>query len=292
MQVLTHNFGSTPRRALLHLPAGHAGRMPLPLIVVLHGTGATPAWTLEETRWHDTADECGFALLVPEGTCPDPTEPPGFLNNPPLWNDGLDRSWLPSVASDDVAFLDELLDEVLANFPLDSRRLFVTGFSNGAGMAFRLGAELSHRLAALAPVAGHLGLVNPRPAVALPTLYLIGTADPLLPLQGGEVVMPWTGQRVQRPSVSDTLLRWAEGLGCPLTGELLRDRDGVRIERYGPGRDGAALRVWYIDGLGHHWPGGSGGVSRRLAGSPSDRVKANEVIWDFFTEVGSTRALV
>ena len=58
-------------------------------------------------------------------------------------------------------------------------------------MAFRLGAERSERFAALAPVAGHCWLPDPRPVRALPTLYLVGTEDPLVPLEGGVVVAPF-----------------------------------------------------------------------------------------------------
>jgi len=285
-QTLTHDFGFGPRRSILVLPDGQAGQTALPLVLVLHGTGGTAAWTLEETRWHETAAQAGFLLLVPEGSRANLSQPPGFLSNPLVWNDGQSRPGLGRPDSDDVAVIDELLDEVLARFPVDGRRLFVTGFSNGAAMTFRLGAELSHRFAALAPVAGHCFLPDPRPAVGLPTLYLIGTADPLLPLDGGEVTLPWGGEKVRKPPVRQTLERWAHALGCPPEPRTLSDQDGVRVLSYGPGRDGAELRVHFIDGLGHHWPGGRGGVSRRLAGMPSDRVNANEVIWRFFQEHG------
>jgi polyhydroxybutyrate depolymerase len=55
---------------------------------------------------------------------------------------------------DDVAFLDALLDDLAGAYRVDPRRVFATGMSNGAMMAYRLASELSERIAAVAPVAG------------------------------------------------------------------------------------------------------------------------------------------
>ena len=111
---------------------------------------------------------------------------------------------------------------------------------------------------------------------------MVGTQDLFIPLAGGEVVSPWGGEVESRPSVSVTLARWAGGLGCPAEPAQVRTEDGARIEVYGPGRDGVELLAYFIEGLGHHWPGGRGQLKRRLAGPPSNRVHANQVIWDFF----------
>jgi polyhydroxybutyrate depolymerase len=39
-----------------------------------------------------------------------------------------------------------------------------------------------------------------------------------------------------------------------------------------------------IEGLGHHWPGGRGEFNERIAGPPSNRVNATELIWEFFQQ--------
>ena len=74
-------------------------------------------------------------------------------------------------------------------------------------MTFRLGAELSDRFAALAPVASHCWITDPEAGRALPTLFIIGTEDQLVPLAGGESTLPW-GRRTT-PPVAETLSRWA-----------------------------------------------------------------------------------
>jgi polyhydroxybutyrate depolymerase len=147
-------------------------------------------------------------------------------------------------------------------------------------MTFRLGAELSERFAALAPVASHPWIKDPKPARPLPTLYVIGTDDPLVPVKGGVSVTPW-GKRTT-PPVADSLARWAKALGCPEGPKTVRDRDGVKVVEYGPGKDGVKLTAYYIAGQGHNWPGGKDLLPPRLVGPSSDKVNATDLIWQFF----------
>ncbi len=232
-------------------------------MLVLHGAGGTPAWTLAETRWADKADREGFFVVLPEGLRPDPAKPPSFLQNAPVWNDGSPSLAPAAPQADDVGFIDAVLAAVQKSYAVDERRVYVTGFSNGAGMVFRLGAERAGRFAAMAPVAGHCWIADPRPERPIPTLFLVGDADPLFPLEGGEVTSPWTGRRVGRPALTETLNRWI----------------GALASAHG---DDVELVVRIVHGLGHHWPGGRGELSRRLAGPPSNRLIANDVIWSCF----------
>jgi polyhydroxybutyrate depolymerase len=270
-----------PRRFLVHRPAGRDDSAPLPVVVALHGAGGTAAWTLAETGWADKADREGFLLVLPEGLRPDLSRPPHFLDNPQVWNDGSPKLIRGEPEGDDVGFLDAVLDAVAQDFPANPRRIYVTGFSNGGGMVFRLGAERSRRFAALAPVAGHCWLPDPRPERPPPTLFLAGGDDPLFPLAGGEIVSPWDGTRLRRPPLDQTLRRWAAALGFPPGPPRESEDDGVRTYAF-QGREGAEFTARIIPGLGHHWPGGRGQFNPRLAGRPSDRLSANDVIWEFF----------
>ena len=137
--------------------------------------------------------------------------------------------------------------------PYDEKRVFVTGHSNGGGMAFRLGAEMPQRLAALAPVASLMAVKDPKPAQPLPTLFIIGTQDPLQPLAGGTVTLPW-GKRVN-PPVSESLIVWATAIGCETLPKTLSEKDGLKRVEYPSKSHGPTLKVIYIEGQGHTWPG-------------------------------------
>jgi polyhydroxybutyrate depolymerase len=261
-------------REWLLCPAGPGA----PLVIFLTGTGGTAEWADRETGWSELARREEFALVVPEALPPDMTKPPSFLNNPPRWNDGAPPLFAPSV-NDDVAFLTAVIDHTARHLNIDETRVFVTGFSNGAGMTFRVAAEAADRIAAIAPVAGHCWPTDPRPARPVPTLYTIGTRDLLLPLRGGEVRLPWSSRLVTRPPVNQTLERWAAALGCDLIPVAHSDDGTVRIDRY-PGP--VVFDALTVEGLGHHWPGGRAQLNPRMAGPPSAAVNATEMIWAFF----------
>ena len=272
---LTLSHGGLDHDVLVHVPPGDPAVL-RPLVLLLHGSGGTGEWALRETRWDEFADREGVIVVAPTATRPDPKSPIRFYTNPPVWNDASARPPADRVTTDDVGFIRALFDDLPSRVPIDANRIFVTGFSNGASMTFRVGAELSDRVSAIAPVAGHYWPTAATPARPVPTLFLIGDLDPLVPLAGGRVDTPW-GQGIEKPAVRETLRHWSERLGGPAEPAMVRDEDGVRVERWGE-----SLEAWTIAGLGHHWPGGRGELNPRIAGPPSDRVSATEVIWRFF----------
>jgi polyhydroxybutyrate depolymerase len=281
---ITLTVGGEPRQYLLFCPGtpgGHAGARRQPLVIFLHGAGGTAAWADGETGWSALAAKEGFALALPEGTPPHPDRPPKFLTNPPRWNDGGPGATGEPLAADDVAFLAAVIDDATDRAGIDPRRVYLSGFSNGAGMAFRAAAELADRITAVAPVAGSCWVANPRPVRPVPTLYVIGSDDPLVPLRGGEVRSPWLHRLVRRPPVAATLETWAAAIGCDPAPRVESDAGGVRVETY-PGP--VEFRSVVIDGLGHHWPGGKGQLNPRIAGRPSDRLDATASVWEFFRD--------
>lgn len=250
-----------------------------PLVIVLHGAGGTATWADGETGWSALAAREGFAVAFPEGTRPRPDLPPKFLTNPPRWNDGSPGPTGEPATADDIGFLSVMIEDIISKHCVDLHRVYLTGFSNGAGMAFRAAAELSERLAAVAPVAGYCWVPAPNPARPIPTLYIVGTADPLIPLRGGDVRSPWQHRLARRPPVAESLERWAAALGCDPVPRLLSEESGVRVEVY-PGP--VEFRALQVEGLGHHWPGGKGQLNPRLAGAPSNRLDATAAVWEFF----------
>ena len=72
------------------------------------------------------------------------------------------------------------------------------------------------------------------------------------------------GRVVNRPTVDETLQRWAKAIGHP------------------PGSESFPVRV--IAGHGHHWPGGKALMGERLGGPASNEVDATAEIWRFFVD--------
>ena len=262
-------------------PKGFQPGTPLPIVFFLHGAGGTAQQAAHTYGWAQKADAENFFAAFPEGLPFRPDSEGSFLLNPRVWRDrpaGMQRSGV-----DDGHFFEELLNRLEATLPIDPKRVYVTGFSNGAGMTFTLGARFAGRIAAIAPVASQSFAPTDALVRAVPVYYLVGTADPLIPFHGGEIKLPWGNTRTTAP-VQESAEAWAKLDGCPPDPQVVSDGDGVRVVRYGPGKDGAEVVFTTIDGNGHHWPDTVEPLPRAICGPTLDPFNATDRIWDFFVK--------
>jgi polyhydroxybutyrate depolymerase len=289
LKTVTLSVGTLQRRALVHLPRTWDGKSALPVVVMLHGAGGTPENAIKETGWVAKSDAGGFLVVFPEATRPDSARPAQLGRNTPTWNDGSGRFHAAERKIDDVGFVAALLDQLEATYPVDKKRVFVTGFSNGASMTFRVGRELSARIAAIAPVSGadwsEKTAILEKP---LSLLYLTGTDDPLNPLSGGKPKMA-SGREFKdapeqvKPPVATQIQRWAALLGCksdplPRAGTP----EGVVTVTYPGGREGTEVVFTTIEGQGHVWPGETSPLPEFIVGKATRKLHATAAIWEFF----------
>ena len=230
------------REYLLHVPAGYDGIHTLPVVFSFHGGGGSARVAVISARWSQKADQEGFLVVYPEGVRPHPDRKPSFLRNPQFWNVGAGIGLAEEENVDDLGFVRALLDEVSERFPIDPRRIFACGFSNGASMAFESAMHFSGHIAAVGAVSGHLWREEPAPQQPVSMIYITGSDDPLNPLDGGRIQSPW-GHTRDRPPIARSVLRWVEWAGCPPGPESVKEDDGVRWVHYGPGgrRGGSRL---------------------------------------------------
>ena len=136
------------------------------------------------------------------------------------WNDGRPRDTLllrkPQEGIDDVRFLVQLVELLIADGTADKRHIFVTGASNGGMMTYRLLCERANLFAAGAAVIANLSTelaASCKPAGGRPMLIMNGTADSLVPWAGGPITV--LGQRrgtvVSAPATFDF---WQKANGC------------------------------------------------------------------------------
>jgi len=273
------------RECVIHVPVSCDGSRPAALVIMLHGFGGTALNAVRETGWSAKADREGFIIVYPEATRPDRSRAANFRRNPQAWNDGSGRFHAAAEGVDDVAFIGALIDRIGERFWIDAKRVYVTGFSNGASMAFRLGAELSQRITAIAPVSGTCWVRKLEGVKTVPLCYVTGTADSLNPLEGGYPKLAFGGREqggAEKPAVQAFIDRWGSALGCAATPILDETADGVRRRRYGSDRQQSALVFVTVEELGHHWPGGERQVAEFLVGRYNQKLKATDEIWNFF----------
>jgi len=71
-----------------------------------------------------------------------------------IWNDGTSNN--PSSEVDDVLFISNLIDDLVARGVSDPNNIYITGSSNGGNMAYRLACEITTKISAIIPVAAGL----------------------------------------------------------------------------------------------------------------------------------------
>ena len=266
--------GGRRRTYYVHVPRGLDPAAPAPVVLALHGATMNAAMMAWVTGLTKKADEAGFVAAYPDGT---------GARSSYFWNAGTGG---PAERDrvDDVAFIRAALDDLGHVAPVDPRRVFATGLSNGAMMCYRLACELPDRIAAVAPVAGTMGEQPCRPHRPVPVLHVHGTDDEYVPFAGGRGRRSVFG--ADYPPVEDVVRTWVRANGCreePVTEELPdRARDGTRVVRrtYGGGRGGSEVVLVTVHGGGHTWPGRP--ARSTALGRATGNVSANDLLWDFF----------
>ena len=280
--VVSIAVGGLERRYVVHIPPGYGHTKLWPVVVIFHGGGGTAKAVMWETGFAEKADQEGFLAVFPEGTASHPSRPGRFIGNPQTWNDGSERK-IGAVERNaaDVEFVFAMIGDLKERFNADERRIYATGFSNGASMSFRVARELSSFIAAVAPVAGADWQPGKRPDRAVPLLYITGTADPLNPLAGGEIHIGRKSYGT-KPPIQEMIAGWVKLHGCQAEPRVVYNKGGATGVAYGSARGTDTVLLYTIDGHGHHWPGGKSALPQRIVGKNTAQLKATVLIWDFF----------
>lgn len=283
LEKRTIRVGSMMREYLIYLPAAYDGKKQLAVVIMLHGGGGTGEAARIETGWDKKAEREGFIAVFPEGSRPYPEKPAKFAGNPQGWNDGSGRFHAGENNIDDVAFMSALIDELIRIFTADKKKIYITGFSNGSSMTYRLGIELAEKIAAIAPVASSGLRVDTTPKIKAPPLISIqGLKDPRNPPEGGAIAHHDFGLPADpRPPIIDSIRRYAAHAGCGTEANTMRETNGVKAIHFS-GDGGSEVVFYTIDDMGHTWPGGRSLLPNSVVGAMTYKMNATDALWDFF----------
>lgn len=242
----------------------------MPLLLSLHPfTSSALDWE-HYSGLAEAAAGRGYAVLSPTGSQPGPRwAVPGGLET----------------GVDDLGFIDALVREAERVLCTDRNRVFAAGFSAGAAMSQALSCTMPWRFAAIAG-SGGVNLTDTC-ADSAPTdvLVLHGTADPVAPTSGSEVVFaPPLGLPVLEVVRTD-----AARAGCdpvpseatPAPGVAASVYDGCDAAVLGPERT-HRVEYWRMLGAGHTWAGATPFPFDAFVGPTASGFSATEVVLDFF----------
>lgn len=249
-------------------------RQKLPLVIALHGGGGNAQNAERMMGWTQKASQEGFAVVYPNGSGPRSNM---FLT----WNGKNCCAHAMENNIDDVGFISALIDKLIRENNIDPSRVYITGMSNGAIMSHRIGAELSSKIAAIAPVVGTVFGDEQIPRVPVSALIINGALDKNVPPEGGFSQgrsRPHWGDLPMKPAGAQAEF-WARANSCntprsSISGQIqkadFRCPNGVEVEQ-----------IMVLDG-GHSWPGGQRGS--QMGDAPSQSYNATNEIWDFFKD--------
>lgn len=151
---------------------------------------------------------------------------------------------------DDVRFVVRLLDRVQRRFPVDARRTFATGFSNGAFLAYRLACQQSNRFLGVASVGGTEVLRRCRPDRPISVLHIHGRDDTRVRFDGAILGRPWI------PGALELAQRWRARNRCPPARTQTQRTPQLLIRRTTGCRRRTQVQLVALENFGHAWPGG------------------------------------
>jgi polyhydroxybutyrate depolymerase len=274
-QEVTPSADFEARTYELFVPDSYDADTPIPLVMVLHGASGSGARSQAWLGFDELAESENFIVVYPDG----------LYNN---WDFG---AGVPTpdglIEVDDVGFLTGVVHELEADYNIDPTRVFVTGMSNGAIMAYRLACEAPDTFEAVAGVAaGVFTMAVQNCDQPISVLFIQGSEDHIIPWDG----TIFEGQYVGL-SAADSLSFWAQLNGCNTQTDAViqtdipdtdtEDNSTVKQISLTDCVEGTQMQFYAVVGGGHTWPGHPFDGELELGALNMD-MDATQVIWEWF----------
>ena len=258
-------FDGQNRTYIVYTPASYVPGNPLPLVLVLHGLTQTGLAIMNVSNFNSIADTANFIVVYPDG----------IANS---WNI---NATLPGASTtNDIGFIEALIDTISANYSVNSNRVYSCGFSAGGFMSHMLACKSPKCFAAIASVSGTMTdsvYNNCVPAFHLPVLQIHGTSDNIVSYNGS----------LGNKSVDDVLSFWKSFNQCYAAPTItafpnisLLDFSTADYYDFSPCANNNKVAHIKVNGGGHQWPGTTnllGGL-----GAINMDINASAEIWKFF----------
>lgn len=244
----------TKRNMLVYAPADLPDNSPL--LISMHGMNQSAAYQQGMANWEAVAKEEKFVVVYPSaiGT--------GFTT----W----DIQNTSVSQNKDFKFLVKIIDEMASRYKIDTKRVYLSGFSFGGMMTYYCASYMDNKFAAFAPVSGYLnGDATPRSARPVPIIHTHGTADDVLPYSNvNGIVSAWAAHNECLPNPT-TVTPWP------------KNKPNSKSSRttWAAGEGGVEVVLNTLDGKGHWHSNDPAGVM------------TSEEIWEFVSKYTLTEKI-
>lgn len=246
----------------------------VPLLIVLHYLDGEPEPMANFTVPGFLVRDYGIYVILPQGIGGDWTHNPDDKTGP-----------------DDVGYISALIDDALAQYPIDARRVYIAGYSAGGNMVNRYVCEHPERIAGAAVVAATMRTALRdvcTETTPVPMILFNGTEDGRARYDGSNTPLynPYLG--TDTISARENAERWATINGCLLNPahqdlpDLIADHTTISVDHYANCSSGLPVDFYTVNGGGHTWPGAIDAMPR--LGLTNQDLNATATMWAFFSQ--------
>lgn len=240
-------IGDLERSYLLHVPPGLNKSQPVPVVFAFHEHFDNASAMQQMTGFNAISDKGGFLVVYPEGIGSS-------------WNVGRCCGAAVTKNADETAFVQKILKDLRKVAKIDTKRIYVTGFSNGGALAYRFACEMSDTFAAIASVGGTLLSESCQPSQPVSVMDVHGLNDDVALYEGGG--------DLDIPPVEELFHTWAQLNDCAGTPQIEKD-EIITHTSYLSCKAGTVVELYTIAGGQHVWP-------------TNEVLDTSQIIWDFF----------
>lgn len=281
----TINIAGLDRNYHIYIPENYTNA---PVVMLFHGNGGSYDDMLGFTGvkapykiWLDIAQQENLIIVVPNGTL--------GASNSRGWNDcRADAPTNPTV--NDVLFTTTLLDFVIGKYQANSSKVYALGTSNGGHFCIRLAQEIPNKITAFGAVvaANAKNSQCTNSAIKVSALFMNGTADPILPYNGGQMA----SNRGEVLSADNTINYWVTRNQTSTTPDItnfvdINTTDNCTIQKslYKNGGNNTEVALYKVTNGGHSEPS----IAQRYSptflltvGNQNGDIEMVNEIWNFF----------
>lgn len=245
------------RQFFIYQGSSYSGNAPI--LFVLHGYTSRALWIMNYSGFQSIADEFGFLVIYPQGTLLPST---GQTH----WNVG---GWTTSSTTDDVSFINSLINFIDDEYSIDPKRIYSTGMSNGGYMSYKLACDLSSKIAAVVSVTGSM------------TNQTVDGCNPAHPTSVAQIhglqdsVVSYYGSAWSKP-IEEVMEYWANNNNCSNESnsyEITGSNGGGTHDVFSECDNQTSVELFLMNNMGHDWPSLN-----------NHDIQASTTIWDFLSK--------
>jgi len=270
------------RKFMVHLPQGYNPSTKRALVINLHGGSGNMVSAQGFSMMNPVSDQNNFIVAWPQGY--------GMANSGGFtWADGRNTT-ADQAGIDDVGFMNKLIDTLITRFNVDTNKIYICGFSNGAFMVQSLACQLTDQFAAMASLGASMDTVlyqNCNPSKPIPMAFFNGTADQQVPYGGGAMQNPQVTPIV---SVDTAVQFWVRHNNCQTANPVfsfpdifITDNSTAELYNFTNCDCNSDVKFYKLINGGHTWPGVYVASQASVLGNTNRDIKASIELWDFFS---------